>query len=171
MQHPSSVLIVSYRHAMQKMTEQLCQRAGSQTVTVEPGNAADRLVIERGLATFALVILDTDVPWEPQWHHLDMARRLLREWTALAPTIPFVLVGTQVQKRALLLIRADIVRFVTKPFEPCDLDDAIKTFLPAYTPQRPSVVAALPQLSRFPPFSPSPAVAARATYMPIPRPA
>lgn len=148
MRQPPSVLIVSYTRAMQQLTEQLCRRAGSETVTVEPGKAADGIVTERGLGTFTLVVLDTDVPWEPPGHHPRMARGLLREWTALAPTLPFVLVGTQAQKHALLMIRADIVRFVAKPFEPHELSDAIKTFLPLPSPRRSSVTATLSQLPR-----------------------
>lgn len=169
MQQPPAVLIVSYRRAMQKLIEQLCQRAGSVTVTMEPGNATDRLVAERGLAAFALVVLETDVPWEPHGHHPHMARHLLREWTALVPTLPFVLVGTRVQKHALLMIRADIVRFVAKPFEPHELSDAIQTFLPVQTRQPHQVAATIPQLTLSPPSSRSPAVAMHPNYAPSPR--
>lgn len=168
MQHPSTVLILSYRRAMQKLIEQLCQHAGSATVTMEPGQATDRLVAEWGLAAFALVVLETDAPWEPQGHHPHMARRLLREWTALAPTLPFVLVGMQVQKHALLMIRADIVRFVAKPFEPHELSEAIQTFLPVQTRRPHRAAAALPQLTLSAPPNRSPAAAMRPNYEPFP---
>lgn len=169
MLQPPSVLIVSYKRAVQRLAEQICQCAGSEAVTVEPGKAADRIVSERGLAAFALVVLDADEPWEPLWHNPRMARQLLREWSALAPTLPFVLLGTPVQKHALLMIRADIVRFVAKPFEPCELEDAIKTFLPSPLPRRKSAMAALPQLSIAPEVSPSPVAAQLPTYVPTTR--
>jgi len=154
---------------MQKLIEQLCQRIGSVTVTMEPGKATDRLVAEWGLAAFALVVLETDVPWEPHGHHPHMARRLLREWTALAPTLPFVLVGMQAQKHALLMIRADIVRFVAKPFEPHELGDAIQTFLPVQTLRPNRAAADLPPIILPTPSNRSPAAALHPNYAPFPR--
>ena len=169
MQQPPAVLIVSYKHVMQTLISKICQHAGASTVIIEPVKATDRLVTERELAAFALVVLETDVPWEPQGRRPYMACRLLREWTALVPTLPFVLIGMQVQKHALLMIRADIVRFVAKPFKPNELEDAILAFLPEPSPEQNRSAATMPKLMLSPPASRNPAASTRGNNAPFSR--
>src|SRR5687768_2895019 len=60
-----------------------------------------------------------------------MAGPLLQEWTAASPSLPFVFVGPESQKPALRRIRADIVCFVTPPFNWHTVRQAIEACLPS----------------------------------------
>ena len=111
-----SVLIISHQRTMRYFIEQGCRQVGTKTVTAKSGQEGSAIAAERGLHDFALVVIDTADPGQNTLCLSRMAGQLLQEWTAASPSLPFVFVGPESQKPALRRIRADIVCFVTPPF-------------------------------------------------------
>jgi CheY-like chemotaxis protein len=125
-----SVLIISHRRTMRHLIEQGCRPAGAKTVMATSGQEGCAIAAARGLHDFALVVIDTADPGQNTLYPSRMACQLLQEWTAAAPLLPFVFVGPESQKRALRRIRADIVCFVTPPFNLRTVRQAIESCLP-----------------------------------------
>ena len=65
------------------------------------------------------------------------ARYLLQAWPGQYPGLPMVFLGDALQKYAILAARPALVPFVTTPFSPHDLMQAMQPLLPKSCPSSP----------------------------------
>ena len=127
---PSYVLILTNNNVLLNLLEQVFIVLGDATVMVSTLKAAEATLEHWALATCKLVIIDTAVLGMEETEQTRVACHLLEDWTTTYAMLPFLFLGTLLQKYALLAIRADIMRFVVKPFSLEELVDAIENVYP-----------------------------------------
>jgi len=143
MQQPTHVLILTHDDAMRNLLEQVFIIRDVQILIAETVQDAEAIMNRWGLPAFGLVIIDTAALGEYELDQKQMACRLLEEWTTAHPALPFLFLGTVLQKHAIYPIRADIVRVLVKPFRLDELVDVVDDFYPeqhypsASLPRRP----------------------------------
>ena len=126
----SYVCIVTHDNGLRNLLEQIFIIRGDPIVIVRTLQDAEIAIERWDSATCRLVIIDTAALGRCETEQKHTACRILEDWTTTYPTLPFVFLGTLLQKYALLAIRADIMRFIVKPFRLDDLIDAIEDFCP-----------------------------------------
>jgi DNA-binding NtrC family response regulator len=130
MQQPTHVLILTHEDAIRNLLEQVFIIRDVQILIAETVQGAKAIINLWGLPTFGLVIIDTAALGEYELDQKRLACRILEEWTATYPALPFLFLGTVLQKHAIYLIRADIVRVLVKPFRLDKLVDVVDDFYP-----------------------------------------
>ena len=121
-----NVLIMTHDDASRNLLEQVFLIRDVQVVVVAATVQRAEAIIERwGLASFGLVIIDTAALGACDAEQKHVACCIVEDWTAKAPTLPFLVLGTFLQKHEMHTIRADRVRFLVKPFRLDDLVDAV----------------------------------------------
>lgn len=113
---PSYVLIVTNDNVLRNLLEQVCIVLGDETVMVRTLKDAEAILAHWELTTCKLAIVDTAALDVGEFEQKRATCRLLEDWTTTYPMLPFLFLGTLLQKYALLAIRADIMRFIAKPF-------------------------------------------------------
>jgi hypothetical protein len=96
-----------------------------QILIAETRQGAEAIISLWGWPRLGLVIIDTAALGEHEWDQKRVACCILEEWTTIHPTLPFLFLGTVLQKHAILLIRADIVRVLVKPLRLDELVDVV----------------------------------------------
>ena len=122
---PTHVLIITHDETMRNLLEQIFMIRDVQVVIAATVQAAEASINLGGVGTFGLVLIDIAALGECESDQKNVACRILEDWTATNPTLPFLLLGTFLQKHAIHMIRADIVRALVKPFRLDELVDAI----------------------------------------------
>ena len=122
---PTHVLIVTSDHATRNLLEQVFMIRDIQIVIAATVQGAEAIIELWGLAEFGLIIIDTAALAERESDQKHVACHILHEWTEAHPSLPFLFLGTLGQKQTILAIRADIVRFLAKPYRLDDLVDAV----------------------------------------------
>ena len=135
MSTPSHVLIITNDNGLRNLLEQIFIIRGDTTVIVRTIQDAEITTKRWELAMCRLVIIDTDALGMGETEQKHMACRVLEDWTTKYPMLPFLFLGTLLQKYALLTIRADIMQFVVKPFHLDNLVDAIEDVCPLISSQ------------------------------------
>lgn len=123
----AQVLIIANAPARLSLLEQTFMRQGVQTVTAATITAAEAVRVQMGLDGFGLVVVNIADLECCAWRNKRLACHLLRDWTETHPTLPFLFIGTVPQRRAILAIRADTVRFLTQPLKRDDLIGIVQT--------------------------------------------
>jgi hypothetical protein len=96
-----------------------------QVVIAATVQAAEASINLEGVGTFGLFLIDIAALGECESDQKNVACRLLKDWTATNPTLPFLFFGTLLQKHGMHMIQAEIVRVLVKPFRLDELVDAI----------------------------------------------
>lgn len=122
---PTHVLIITRDDAIRNLLEQVFMIRDVQIAVAATAQGAEALVDLWGLNTFGLVIIDTAALGEHESDQKHVACRILAGWTTANPALPFLFLGTILQKHALYTIRADIMRVLVKPFRLDELVDAV----------------------------------------------
>ncbi len=125
MQKPTHVLIITHDDAIRNLLEQVFIIRDVQIVIAATVQGAEAIVDLWGLGTFGLVIIDTAALGECDLDQNHMACRVLEDWTATNSTLSFLFLGTILQKHAMHMIQAEIVRVLVKPFRLDELVDAV----------------------------------------------
>jgi DNA-binding NtrC family response regulator len=143
MQQPTHVLILTHDDAIRNLLEQVFIIRDVQILIAETVQGAEAIINLWGLSMFGLVIIDTAALGEYEMDQKRVACRILEEWTTAHPALPFLFLGTVLQKHAIYPIRADIVRVLVKPFRLDELVDVVDDLYPeqhhphASLPRRP----------------------------------
>jgi DNA-binding NtrC family response regulator len=122
---PTHVLIITRDETMRNLLEQVFMIRDVQVVIAVTVQGAEASIDLWDVGTFGLVIIDTAALGECESDQKHVACHILENWTATHPTLPFLFLGTILQKHAIHMIRADIVRILVKPFRLDELVDAI----------------------------------------------
>ena len=125
MQHPTHALIITRDDLIQNLLEQVLLIRDIQIVTVATVQEAEAIVALSGLGVFGLVIIDTAALGENEADQQHESSRVVEAWTAANPSLPFILLGTFLQKHGVHMIRSDRVYVLVKPFRLDELVDAI----------------------------------------------
>jgi DNA-binding NtrC family response regulator len=134
MQDPGRVFIVSKDQAIRNVLDQVFMINGYTPITAVTVAEAETMQAQRGLGSFALVVIDTDVLGEFEPYQVREAHRLLQDWTTKQPDLRFLFIGTVLQKYALLAAYDTIVPFVTKPLGLDELANTVCALLPSQEP-------------------------------------
>jgi DNA-binding NtrC family response regulator len=130
MQQPTHVLILTHDDAIRNLLEQIFIIRDVQVLIAETVQGAEAIIHQWGLSTFGLVIIDTAALGKYEMEQKRVACRLLEEWTTAHPALPFLFLGTVLQKHAIYPIRADIVRVLVKPFRLDELVNVVDDLYP-----------------------------------------
>jgi DNA-binding NtrC family response regulator len=111
---------------LRQLFEQVLRQQGYQTETAASEAEAERFRQQQGLAHLALVIADIQLSADP---HAREGYALYERWTAVHPTLRFLLMSGNPGSQALPVIQAGVVRFLAKPFAIRDLLDAVQALV------------------------------------------
>jgi len=124
------ILIISHDWMIQNMVEQVSLTCGCRSIAAASAREAEAKLAQLGYDRFVLVVLDADVLGEGGADLQMAASRLLQTWAGRYPGLPVVFLGTTLQKYAILAARLSLAPFVTAPFSPHNLMQAIQPLLP-----------------------------------------
>ncbi|MDH3601593.1 MAG: hypothetical protein OEU26_18425 [Candidatus Tectomicrobia bacterium] len=125
---PTRVLLLTHEPTLKTLLETVCMTHGVQMVAAALQPEREDLSLGVELTAFGLVVVDLAVFGASEWRQKRLGCRWLRTWTETYPTFPLLFIGTVSQKRALLSIRADTVRFLTRPITLYELGHAVEAF-------------------------------------------
>jgi CheY-like chemotaxis protein len=134
-QHPRArwallILIISRNWKIQNMVEQVSITCGCASAAAASAQEAEAKLAQFGYDQFALVVIDADVLGEGGADLQQAASRLLQTGAGRYPGLPMVFLGTTLQKYAILAARLSLAPFVTAPFSPHNLMQALQPLLP-----------------------------------------
>ena len=124
------ILIISRNWMIQNMVEQVSITCGCRSIAAASAPEAEAELAQLGYDQFALVVIDANVLGEGGVDLQMAASRLLRTWAGHYPGLSVVFLGTALQKYAILAARLSLAPFVTLPFSPHNLMQAIQPLLP-----------------------------------------
>ena len=125
-----SILIISDNWAIQNVIQQVGMACDYPSIVVRTVQAAEAKLAQTGHAGVVLIVIDTTVLGEGSADLQVEARDLLQAWPEQYPGLPMVFLGDALQKYAILAARPALVPFVTTPFSPHDLMQAMQPLLP-----------------------------------------
>lgn len=125
MREPTHVLIITHDDVLRNLLEQVFLIRSIQIVIAATVNGAEAIASLWGWGAFGLIIVDTEALGEGELDQQHIACHVLEEWTTATPSLPFIFLGTLLQKHALHLIRADGVRILVRPFRLDELVEVI----------------------------------------------
>lgn len=125
---PTRVLVITHDPTLTNLLKSVCITHGVQMVTSVLMSEEEVLNPDIDLTAFGLIVIDIAVFGGSEWHQKRLSCRLLRHWTEADPTLPLLFIGTASQKRAILAIRADTVRFLTRPINRHQLARTMASF-------------------------------------------
>ena len=133
------ILIISRDWTIQNMVEQVSITCGCPSIAAGSAQEAEAKLAQFGYDQFALVVMDAHVLGDGGADLQMAASRLLQTWAGQYPGLPVVFLGTALQRYAILAARLSLTPFVTAPFSPHDLMQAIQPLLPSthYLPPTP----------------------------------
>ena len=102
------------------------RQQGYTTSTAASVMEAEALRQQRGLTSLRLVIAEIQLGANPQRQE---GYALYERWTAVQPTLPFLLVSGNPASRSLPAIQAGVVRLLVKPFPFRALVDAVQALV------------------------------------------
>jgi DNA-binding NtrC family response regulator len=123
---PCTVLIIDDDEVVQDFLSKAFTLYGYRVVTASTVQEAEATRQRLGFTLIGLVIADvhlTDTLQEQEGY------TLFERWTALSPSLPFLLMSGDPNSKALPAIRTGAVPFVAKPFMLGELLHAVRTLL------------------------------------------
>jgi DNA-binding NtrC family response regulator len=132
-----SILVISDNLSIQNVIQQVGMACDYPSIVVRTVRAAEAKLARPGHAGVVLIVIDTAVLGEGSADLQVGARYLLQAWPAQYPGLPMVFLGDALQKYAILAARPALVPFVTTPFSPHDLMQAMQPLLPKSGPSSP----------------------------------
>jgi DNA-binding NtrC family response regulator len=124
------ILIISRDWTIQNMVEQVSITCGCASIAAASALEAETKLAQLGYGQFALVVIHADVLGEGGADLQMAASHLLQTWAGQYPRLSVMFLGTALQKYAILAARLSLAPFVTAPFSPHDLMQAIQPLLP-----------------------------------------
>ena len=121
-----TVLVITHDPTLTNHLQAVCMTHGAQVVSAAIMPEDDDVDPRVELSAFGLIVVDLAVFGDCEWRQKRLGCRLLRNWTETDPTLPLLFIGTESQKRAILAIRADTVRVLTRPINRPGLARAIE---------------------------------------------
>ena len=112
------------------MVEQVSITCGCRSIAAASAPEGEAKLTQLGYDQFALAVIDADVLGEGGADLQLAAGRLLQTWAGQYSGLSVVFLGTALQKYAILAARLSLAPFVTAPFSPHDLMQAIQPLLP-----------------------------------------
>jgi DNA-binding NtrC family response regulator len=129
------VFVLSTDEALRQVLESVFRICSTEIVLAATAEEAEALTARRGLVPFELAIVDTTALGATPEHRQRLVCQLWRTWTAAQPDLPWVFIGTESEKYAVLAMCADTVRFVAKPLQLGALLDAVWALFPPRIPR------------------------------------
>ena len=109
---------------MRDILQEALHTYGYPVVTAATVQEAEELRQRLGAHAIGLVLADINLSRNGQEGYA-----LFQRWTALHPTLPFVLMSAAANSRALPAVQTGAVRFVAKPFDLDELLEAMRSLL------------------------------------------
>lgn len=110
------ILLLTDDRQLRNLIEQLFIIDGVKTLTATTVDDVDTLLGHGGRAGLGLVIIDTAVFGTDDLQQQQWCRLLLRQWTRKYLGLPYLVIGSVLQKASILSEHTDLVQFLVKPF-------------------------------------------------------
>jgi len=118
------VLIIEDEESMRDILHEALHTYGYPVVTAATVQEAEALRQSLGVPAIGLVLADVNLSHDGQEGYA-----LFERWTALHPSLPFVLMSAAARSRALPAVQAGAVHFLAKPFDLDELLAAMRSLL------------------------------------------
>jgi DNA-binding NtrC family response regulator len=96
---------------------------GYQVIAIGTVQGAEEILQQRGAAALGLVIADIQLTTNRQ---AQEGYRLYERWSAIYPTLPFLLISGDPSSQLLPAIQTGAVPFLAKPFTVSDLLEVVQ---------------------------------------------
>jgi DNA-binding NtrC family response regulator len=120
----SLILIIDDDSAVRNLLRETLELRGYQIVVAATVQEADEALQRLAATSIGLVITDIHLT---RGSHAQEGYELYQRWTALHPTLHFLLISGDPSSRNLPAVRSGIVRFLAKPFTINELLEAVRT--------------------------------------------
>ena len=119
-----TVLLIEDETVLRDILQEALETFGYAVVTAATVPEAEALRHRLGAEAIGLVLADIHLS-----HHGQEGYALFQRWTALHPTLPFVLMSGAANSRDLPAVQTGAVRFLAKPFNLDELLEIIQALL------------------------------------------
>ena len=110
---PELVLLIDDDEGIRYVLQEVLRHHGYQAETAATVEEAEKIKQRLGAEAIGVVIVDVHLTTNPRFQE---GYTLYEEWTALHPTLPFLLISGVSSSQNLPAISAGIVPFLAKPF-------------------------------------------------------
>jgi DNA-binding NtrC family response regulator len=123
---PMFVLLLTADQKLRNLIEQLFIIDGVKTLTATTVEEIETLIVRVGLAQLVLVIIDTAAFGADEFQQQQRSCRVLRTWTVKYLGLPYLVIGSVLQRASMLSEHTEIVQFLVKPFRLNELVSAVR---------------------------------------------
>jgi DNA-binding NtrC family response regulator len=123
---PMFVLLLTADQKLRNLIEQLFIIDGVKTLTATTVEEIETLIVQVGLARLVLVIIDTAAFGADEFQQQQRSCRVLRTWTVKYLGLPYLVIGSVLQRASMLSEHTEIVQFLVKPFRLNELVSAVR---------------------------------------------
>jgi DNA-binding NtrC family response regulator len=123
---PMFVLLLTADQKLRNLIEQLFIIDGVKTLTATTVEEIETLIVQVGLARLVLVIIDTAAFGADELQQQQRSGRVLRTWTVKYLGLPYLVIGSVLQRASMLSEHTEIVQFLVKPFRLNELVSAVR---------------------------------------------
>jgi DNA-binding NtrC family response regulator len=119
----ATILVIDDDPAVGNLLCETLELHGYQTVRAETVQQAEEALQWLGTARIGLVVTDINLT---RGSHAQEGYDLYQRWTAMHPTLPFLLMSGDPSSQSLPAVRRGVVRLLSKPFPLTIFLDAVR---------------------------------------------
>ncbi len=121
-----TILIVEDEEGVREILHEALSFCGYRVITAATVEEAERALQSLGVAETSLVITDINLT---AVHNVHEGYGLYQRWSALYPSLRFILISGDPDNQQLPAVRSGAVRFLAKPFEIATLFEVVREVL------------------------------------------